>query len=72
MSERTDKDYAIEHFGYLADAADHLIGAFATSKHPDDRADAFQGLESALYEFRKRANRAGLPTTALQPKEGEG
>jgi hypothetical protein len=70
MIERTDKDYAIEHFGYLADAADHLIVTFAISDHPDDRADAFQGLESALYEFRKRADRAGLPVTALQTKEG--
>jgi len=69
MTHRTDKDYAIEHFGYLADAADHLIVTFATSDHPDDRADAFQGLESALHGFRKRAKRAGLPVTALQPKE---
>jgi len=71
MSERTDKDYAIEHFGYLADAVDNVIFAYGTPSGPDARTDAFRGLESALYEFRKGAKRAGLPTTALQPEEGE-
>jgi hypothetical protein len=79
---RTDADYAIEHAGYLATAAEQFItsidefdaAANALEEGTDDETDdelkraldhAFEvrcdhrnGLANAIYEFRKRAERA--------------
>lgn len=74
-SARTDKDYAIEHGGYLATAAEYFLAKLndyykAVERCDPDRdeevidnaqqeeSDAWQGLNSAIYEFRKRAERA--------------
>ena len=51
IPDRTPKDYAIEFGGYLAKAADNYL----MSPFDPDRARA---LRSAVYEFRKRADRA--------------
>ena len=50
-TDRTSKDYAIEFGGYLAKAADEFL------KHPKDWEYA-RALRLAVYEFRKRAERA--------------
>lgn len=71
---RTPADYAIEHAEYLAQAAEGFIeAANALAKsHMDSEedetepqldaagaySDHLQGLQSAVYEFRKRAERA--------------
>lgn len=79
---RTDADYAIEHAGYLATAAEQFIqaiddfdgAAHALEEAADDetegelkhaldhafevRCDHRNGLANAVYEFRKRAERA--------------
>jgi hypothetical protein len=56
---RTDKDYAIEFGGYLASAAEHfqdVMQAELAGDHDQDAVgDAWRGLDSAIYEFRKRA-----------------
>lgn len=72
---RTDADYAIEFGEYLAAAAEHYL--FTSDKyrdqvengarhgiHSDFVSDAWQGLQSAIYEFRKRATRAGHEPSA--------
>jgi hypothetical protein len=79
--ERDARAYAIEHGGYLADAALHLLGK-TTDLHvsiieemheaPDDVREAFSeaysALENAIYEFRKRAKRAAAqPERAREP-----
>ena len=51
IPDRTPKDYAIEFGGYLAKAADEFL------KHPKDWEYA-RALRLAVYEFRKRAERA--------------
>ena len=66
---RTDSDYAIEFGEYLATAADHFMAvqnkfnALAldgddTQADRDEHSDAWRGLQSAIYDFRKRAARA--------------
>ena len=51
MLARTSKDYAIEFAGYMAKAADDYL------MNPFDR-DCARALWRAVYEFRKRADRA--------------
>lgn len=59
MTERTAQDYAIEHGEYLATSAEQFMALFGELHPPshDDRSDAWGGLKSAIYEFRKRAAR---------------
>ena len=58
--ERTAKDTAIEFGGYLATAAEAFMAeqnrAFETGNMPDN--ECWSALQSAIYEFRKRAERA--------------
>jgi hypothetical protein len=51
---RTDKDFAIEHAGYLADAVERLLQADRSILD----ADEWLELNARIYEFRKRAARA--------------
>lgn len=70
---RTAKDYAIEHGGYLADAAelymaarrshDALLEAEETDPNrlqasAESLRDHWRALNEGIYEFRKRADRA--------------
>jgi hypothetical protein len=72
---RTDADYAIEFGEYLAVAAENYLHTSDRYRdqvengakhhiHPDMVSDAWQGLQSAVYEFRKRAARAGHKPSA--------
>jgi hypothetical protein len=76
---RDDKDYAIEFGEYLAKAAEELMAAINDQAGVDDydgglaRADAAQrvteawrGLQEGVYEFRKRAARAGHEPSAIE------
>lgn len=57
--ERTDKDYAIEHGGYLAIAAERFMAeqnrAAETGESPNS--EYWSALQSAIHEFRKRADK---------------
>ena len=61
---RDDKDYAIEFGRYLATAAERYMSAvndYVLSGRPasvDGMSDCWRGLQSAVHEFRKRADRA--------------
>lgn len=77
-AERTPQDYAIEHAGYMAQAARNLMAKlnaedYARVRHEEsdtdetrddlsdageERADAFNALQSSIYEFEKRRDRA--------------
>jgi hypothetical protein len=72
---RTDADYAIEFGEYMAVAAEHYLDVLDKYRdqvengrehhiHPDMVSDAWSGLRSAVYEFRKRATRAGHEPSA--------
>jgi hypothetical protein len=56
--ERTSKDYAIEFGEYLARAADRYLAVVDAWEEGYAEGDARRSLESAIYEFRKRAARA--------------
>jgi hypothetical protein len=60
--KRTAKDYAIEHGGYLADAAEAYMQAInkysAGEEDSDYLTDHWRALQNAIGEFRKRAIRA--------------
>jgi hypothetical protein len=78
MSERTDKDYAIEHATYMADAAKNYLAAinaeFVARMDAEEigtpamhdllneceqyTCEAYKTLESRIYEFEKRRDRA--------------
>ena len=63
MPERDAKDYAIEFGGYLADSASNFLDALNKSRTfanvgQDEYMDHWRALQSAIYEFRKRQNRA--------------
>lgn len=73
--QRTDADYAIEFGEYLAVAAEHYLDVSGKYRdqvengarhgiHPDHVSDAWSSLKSAVYEFRKRATRAGHAPSA--------
>ena len=65
---RNDVDYAIEFGRYLATAAEHYMAeqnrAAAAEETPDP--DYWSALESAIYEFRKRADRAEATTKLVR------
>lgn len=72
---RTDADYAIEFGEYMAVAAEHYLDVSDKYRdqvtngarhhiHSDMVSDAWEGLRSAVYEFRKRAARAGHKPSA--------
>lgn len=67
-TSRTSVDYAIEFGRYLATAAESFMGeqnrAVEAGEDPD--ADFCRALESAIYEFRKRADRAGQETALVR------
>ena len=69
---KAERDYANEHFGYLTQSVDHLFTTFATTEHSDDPADAIKAVSRALYEFRKRAKRAGISMKPQPQTGGEG
>jgi hypothetical protein len=73
---RSDKDFAIEFGEYLAVAADRLLAEFRRETLDGDGVDSdiFQGLESAAYEFRKRAARVvpAVPDPGRGFEEGMG
>jgi acyl-CoA reductase-like NAD-dependent aldehyde dehydrogenase len=61
QTTRTDADYAIEFGRYLADAAEQLMAEMnrvAEAGEDDPCSDHWRALQSAVYEFRKRADRA--------------
>lgn len=73
--QRTDADYAIEFGEYMAVAAEHYLDVSDKYRdqvengarhniHRDMVSDAWGGLRSAVYEFRKRATRAGHEPSA--------
>lgn len=74
---RSDKDFAIEFGEYLANSVDlfmqvenkfralELDGDDTAADH-DERADAWGAMRSAVYEFRKRAARAGHEPSAIK------
>jgi hypothetical protein len=77
--ERDDKDYAIEFGEYLAKAAREFMEAhndiqraqmlsdFGAATEAEARVtEAWRSLEGAIYEFRKRATRAGHEPSAVE------
>jgi hypothetical protein len=57
---RSAKDYAVEFGGYLAQAARRYMNAVNREVIPEgdtEVGEAWRALESALYEFEKRAAR---------------
>jgi len=58
---RTPEQYAIEHGGYLADAAEAYMRAInkysAGEEDSDYLSDHWRALQNAVGEFRKRADR---------------
>lgn len=73
------RDKAVEHAGYLADAAQHYLDArnafdMAKAKYTDEvpdldgLSDCHQGLRCAIYEFRKRRSALAHPVEAA-PEE---
>lgn len=78
-SARTDKDYAIEHGGYLADAAqayldeknryDAAVAGYGDEiPDTDSLTDHHQALRSRIYEFRKRAQKATERPSSAGPE----
>jgi nucleoside 2-deoxyribosyltransferase len=66
MSERTPKDYAIEHAGYLADAVEYALKSQTLVMDADD----WLALNSRVYEFRKRdakAKRDEMSENRMEP-----
>lgn len=60
---RTDKDFAIEFGGYLANEVErfmrhHNSQGNLTAAEADEGVERWNALRSAIYEFRKRAERA--------------
>jgi hypothetical protein len=69
-TERTPQDYAIEFGGYLADSAEQFLNArneydrlneLGDGGDPDMLSDHYRNLTSAIYQFRKRAQKARQP-----------
>jgi hypothetical protein len=59
--ERTPADFSREFAGYMAKAAEDLMEAWIVNPGAysgDERSDAFKALNSAVYEWRKREDRA--------------
>lgn len=85
VTERTPQDFAIEFGEYMAKAAEEYMKAISETfgkaritKNVDftQASEAYRGLTSGIYEFRKRAARAQpAPQSALQtanPSDTEG
>jgi hypothetical protein len=75
-TERSAKDFAIEFGGYLADSAEAFMAALneydvnpEADGAADVRGDCWKGLASAVYEFRKRADRAKLESRSAPEKQ---
>ena len=78
--QRDDKDYAIEFGEYLATAAERFLQAVndldeaeiegmdevEEQERAESRSEAWSALQSAVYEFRKRATRAGHEPSAIK------
>ena len=68
QTTRSDVDYAIEFGRYLATAAEHFMAeqnrAWEAEEAPDS--EYWSRLESAIYEFRKRADRAEATTKLVR------
>jgi len=66
--ERSDLDYAIEHGRYLANAAEQFLleqnRAAQAGSLPGS--EYWSSLETAIYEFRKRADRADRTTRLVR------
>ena len=61
MTERDAKDYAIEFGGYLVKAARRYMESVTREVIPEgdtECSEAWRGLQTAIYEFEKRATRA--------------
>lgn len=78
VPERSPADFAIEFGGYLANAAEEFMGflnetgAAVNARYQSSLTDQWRSLESAIYEFRKRAERAAVPAApALAGQVGE-
>ena len=70
--DETPTSYAIEHGEHLAQSAEWLLNKIDTRfdmPFDDEMNDACSALRRGIYEFRKRAIRAGFPeaTTTAQP-----
>lgn len=76
---RDDKDFAIEFGEYLATSVDDFLAAlnhrdaaqrlsdFGAEQSADEAlTDHWRALQSAVYEFRKRAARAGHDPSAVK------
>jgi hypothetical protein len=66
---RSDKDFAIEFGGYLANSSDRFLDAVQGYLRGDEGGDdllaeRWKALDSAIYEFRKRAKKAGATNDA--------
>lgn len=68
QTTRNDVDYAIEFGRYLAAAAERFMAeqnrAAEAGGSPDS--DYWSALQSAIYEFRKRADRAEATTKLVR------
>jgi hypothetical protein len=75
VSVRTPKDFALEFGEYMAKAADNYLFASDEPRTEDDynaKNEAYTALRSAVYEFRKRADRAKAMLSASPQAKGEG
>ena len=73
MVERTPQDYAIEFAEYMAKAADDYLAASDEPRTEDDynaKHEAWSALRCAIYEFRKRRDRASALSESNHPDKG--
>jgi hypothetical protein len=62
-----DAEYAAERYLDVSDKyRDQVQNGARHGIHPDMVSDAWDGLRSAVYEFRKRAARAGHEPSAIK------
>jgi hypothetical protein len=72
QTTRSDTDYAIEFGRYLTTAAENFMQShnecmtFQAGCDCDALCDRWKALESAIYEFRKRADRADVTTKLVR------
>lgn len=70
---RSSKDFAIEHAEYMARAVDAFMdflnktGGAARVTDQGAMTEHWRGVQSCIYEFRKRAQRAALPSPPAEP-----
>jgi len=74
VSDRTPQEYAIEHGGYLATAAEAYMQAIneysAGDKDSDYLSDHWRALQNAVGEFRKRVARCTENVQSPATNEG--